>query len=78
MDPSSTTNTCNNDTCNPFIKRKLYSHRIYAALLPLLVMILVLECIYVFMSIPVNIGTASSITGPHLLTAKLNGMLKKS
>ena len=52
------------DSCNPFAKLKLQSYRIYSILIPLVCMALVLEGIFVFMSIPATLGSALTISGP--------------
>lgn len=65
-----------NDSCNPFLKTNLHSYRIYTVLLPILVMIFVLESIFVFMSIPVSLGTAVTTSGPYLLSEGLKTTLK--
>ena len=62
-----------NDSCNPFVNKRLHTYRVYTVLLPVLVMVFVLECIYVFMTVPVSLGTAVTTTGPH----SLSGIAKK-
>lgn len=52
------------DSCNPRNKFKLYDFRIYSILIPIVLMLLVLESIYIFMIIPSSkLGTAESIMG---------------
>ena len=58
-----------NDSCNPLVNKRLHTYRVYTVLLPVLVMVFVLECIYVFMTVPVSLGTAVTTTGPHSLSA---------
>lgn len=51
------------DSCQPNKNVKLQSFRIYSILLPCLIFIFMVECIFVFMSIPQNLGNALTITG---------------
>ena len=60
------------DSCKPFSKAKLQSYRIYSILIPVVLMFFVLECIYVFMSIPSSsIGNAISTIGPYSTAAAM-------
>jgi len=52
------------DTCNPFAKLRLQPYRIYSILIPMVVFILILESVFVFMSIPESIGNALTTMGP--------------
>lgn len=52
------------DSCTPKKSFKVYDFRIYSILIPLVLMLLVLESIYVFMVVPSSkLGTAESIIG---------------
>ena len=50
------------DSCNP--KFKIYDFRIYSLLIPAVLILFALECIYVFMIVPSNIGRAVDTQGP--------------
>lgn len=52
------------DTCNPKATLKFYNYKFYSMVLPALLMFLVLEVIFVFMTIPTSIGTALTTGGP--------------
>jgi hypothetical protein len=55
------------DTCKPKSAQTLQAYRIYTIIVPALLMIFILECVYVFMSIPATLGTALSIKGPFTM-----------
>lgn len=52
------------DTCNPNVKKTLYTYKFYGVILPTLLMTLLLEVVFVFMSIPTSIGNALTTAGP--------------
>ena len=52
------------DTCNPNVKKTLRNYKFYSVILPVLLMSLVLEVVFVFMSIPTSIGNALTAAGP--------------
>ena len=52
------------DTCNPYAKLQLQPYRIYSIIIPLIVMVLILESVYVSMSVPESLGTALTTMGP--------------
>lgn len=52
------------DTCNPNLKKVLHTHNFYGIILPILLMTLVLEVVFVFMFIPTSIGNALTAAGP--------------
>jgi hypothetical protein len=52
------------DTCNPNLKLKFQTYKIYSIIIPMLLMALVLEVIFIFMSIPTSIGNALTTAGP--------------
>ncbi len=67
--------SCSNDSCNPFLNKRLHTYKIYSILLPILIIIFVLESIYIFMTIPVSLGTAITTSGPHLLSEALKSKI---
>lgn len=52
------------DTCNPQVGFKLNNYKFYSLILPILLMFLVLEVVFVFMSIPTSIANALTTAGP--------------
>ena len=63
------------DSCTPFSKRKLQTYRIYSILIPVVFMLFVLECIYVFMSIPSSsLGNAMTTMGPYSSAAAMKAV----
>ena len=60
------------DSCAPTRNLTLNSFRIYTILIPTLIFILLLESVFVFMSIPETLGNSLSIKGklPSLPIAK--------
>ena len=51
------------DSCSPKSNLTLKSFRIYSILIPILTFILILEAIFVFMTIPDTLGSAVTIKG---------------
>ena len=51
------------DSCQPMKALKLKTFRIYSIIIPVLVFILIIEAVFVFMSIPETLGNALSIKG---------------
>lgn len=52
------------DTCSPKANYKFHSYKIYSIVVPILLMFLVLEVVFIFMSIPTSIGAVLSSVGP--------------
>jgi len=52
------------DTCSPLIGLKLHIYKFYSIILPALLMFLVLEIVFVFMTIPTSIGNVLATAGP--------------
>ena len=51
------------DTCNPLNNIVFQTYKIYNIFIPILLMILVLEIVFVFMGIPTSIGTVIATAG---------------
>jgi hypothetical protein len=52
------------DTCNPLVGLRLQNYKFYSVILPALLMFLVLEIVFVFMTIPTSIGNVLATAGP--------------
>lgn len=51
-------------TCQPLAKLKLKNYKFYSAVVPTLIMFLVLEVVFVFMSVPTSIQDVFTKVGP--------------
>lgn len=65
------------DTCRPNVRLPLQSYRIYSILFPIVIGLFMLECIYVFVRIPSNIGDSNTILGPYEIPGELQKMISK-
>jgi hypothetical protein len=63
------------DSCTPLSKLKWQSYRVYSILIPMVLMVFALECIYVFMSVPSSsIGNAMTAMGPYSSAAAMKAL----
>ena len=51
------------DSCSPMSNLTLKSFRIYSIVIPIVTFILILEAIFVFMTIPDTLGSAVTVKG---------------
>ena len=55
------------DTCSPGKDTKLYSFRVYSIVIPITLIIVFLEAVYIIAKIPGTLGSALTIKGPFTL-----------